>query len=179
VKSFQALVILAGVLLTIGIYVIYPPLPASDSITANILSGNYYSVIHFDMYKTNQISGTYSVSGGSSVNVYIFTTSQYDLYKTGQTTDNLFKTTGSSGSFATTVSTPGTYYLVLDHATNTNAQDVQITFLVDGWSPIFLGTGIALIAIGIALGLLGNRQRRKQEAPRKVTDVVVFDQPKT
>ena len=170
---------MAGILVTIGIYVIYPPLPVSDNITANIPTGTYYSRIPFSIYKANQISGTYSVNGGSSVNVYIFTASQYDLYRTSQLTDNLFKVTGSSGSFSATVSSPGTYYLVFDHATNNSAQDVQITYLLDGWNPIFLGAGIAMIGIGIALGVLGNRQRRKQETPRKVTDVVVFDQPKT
>jgi len=113
------------------------------------------------------------------VNVYIFTAGQFDLYRTSQATDNLFKTTGSSGSFSITVSTPGTYYVVFDHAANNNAQDVQITYLRDGWNPIFLGTGVALIAAGIALGILGNKQRRKQEAPRKATDVVMFDQPKS
>ena len=178
-KSFQALVIVAGILIIIGIYVVYPPLPVSDNLAANIPTGTYYYRITFNIYKANQISGTYSVTGGTTVNVYIFTAGQFDLYKTSQTTDNLFKTTGSSGSFSTSVSTPGTYYLVLDHATNNNAQDVQITYLLDGWNPTFLVGGIALIGVGIALGILGNRQRRKQEAPRKVTDVVVFDQPKT
>jgi len=179
VKSFQALIILAGILFIIGVYVIYPPLPLSDNLAANIPTGNYYYRISFSIVKENQISGTYSVTGGTNVNVYIFTAGQFDLYRTSQSTSNLFRATGSSGSFSATVSTPGTYYLVFDHAADNNAQDVQITYLRDGWNPIFLGTGIALIAVGIALGVLGNKQRRKQEAPRKVTDVVVFDQPKT
>ena len=177
-KSFQALIILAGILFIIGVYVIYPPLPLSDNLAANIPTGNYYYRISFSIVKENQISGTYSVTGGTNVNVYIFTAGQFDLYRTSQATDNLFKTTGSSGSFSITVLTPGTYYVVFDHAANNNAQDVQITYLRDGWNPIFLGTGVALIAVGIALGVLGNRQRRKQEAPRKATDVVMFDQPK-
>jgi len=179
VKSFQALLIVAGILFIIGVYVIYPPLPVSDNIAANIPTGNYYYRISFSIVKENQISGTYSVTGGTTVNVYIFTAGQFDLYRTSQSTSNIFQATGSGGSFSATVSTPGTYYLVFDHAANNNAQDVQITYLRDGWNPIFLGTGIALIAAGIALGIFGNRQRRKQEAPRKATDVVMFDQPKT
>ena len=178
-KSFQALLIVAGILFIIGVYVIYPPLPVSDNIAANIPTGNYYYRISFSIVKENQISGTYSVTGGTTVNVYIFTAGQFDLYRTSQSTSNIFQATGSGGSFSATVSTPGTYYLVFDHAANNNAQDVQITYLRDGWNPIFLGTGIALIAAGIALGIFGNRQRRKQEAPRKATDVVMFDQPKT
>ena len=178
-KSFQAILVLAGILFIIGVYVIYPPLPVSDNIAANIPTGNYYYRIIFSIVKANHISGTYSVAGGTSVNVYILTASQFDAYKTSQSTSNLFQATSSSGSFSTTVSSPGTYYLVFDHAANNNAQDVQIMYLLDGWSPIFLGAGIALIAVGIALGVLGNRQRRKQEAPRKATDVVMFDQPKT
>ena len=170
---------MAGILFVIGVYVIYPPLHVSDNLAANIPTGNYYYRISFSIVKENQISGTYSVTGGTTVNVYIFTAGQFDLYRTSQSTSNLFRATGSSGSFSATVSTPGTYYLVFDHAADNNAQDVQITYLRDGWNPIFLGTGIALIAVGIALGVLGNKQRRKQEAPRKVTDVVVFDQPKT
>ena len=177
-KSFQALLIVAGILFIIGVYVIYPPLPVSDNIAANIPTGNYYYRISFSIVKENQISGTYSVTGGTTVNVYIFTAGQFDLYRTSQSTSNLFQATGSSGSFGATVSTPGTYYLVFDHASNNNAQDLQITYLLGGWNPIFLGAGVALIAAGIALGILGNRQRRKQEAPRKATDVVMFDQPK-
>ena len=178
-KSFQVLLIVAGILLIAGIYVIYPPLPVSSTLAANIPAGNYYYRIIFSIAKANRISGTFSGTGGTNVNVYILTASQFDAYKAGQSTSNLFQTTGSSGSFSATVSTPGTYYLVFDHATNNNAQDVQISYLLDGWDPIFLGTGIALITVGIALGILGNRQRRKQEAPRKATDVVMFDQPKT
>ena len=178
-KSFQALLIVAGILFVIGVYVIYPPLPVSDNLAANIPTGNYYYRISFSIVKENQISGTYSVTGGTTVNVYIFTAGQFDLYRTSQSTSNIFQATGSGGSFSATVSTPGTYYLVFDHAANNNAQDVQITYLRDGWNPIFLATGVALIAAGIALGILGNKQRRKQEAPRKATDVVMFDQPKT
>ena len=178
-KSFQALLIVAGILFVIGVYVIYPPLPVSDNLAANIPTGNYYYRISFSIVKENQISGTYSVTGGTTVNVYIFTAGQFDLYRTSQSTSNIFQATGSGGSFSATVSTPGTYYVVFDHAANNNAQDVQITYLRDGWNPIFLGTGIALIAAGIALGILGNKQRRKQEAPRKATDVVMFDQPKS
>ena len=178
-KSFQALLIVAGILFVIGVYVIYPPLPVSDNLAANIPTGNYYYRISFSIVKENQISGTYSVTGGTTVNVYIFTAGQFDLYRTSQSTSNIFQATGSGESFSATVSTPGTYYLVFDHAANNNAQDVQITYLRDGWNPIFLGTGVALIAVGIALGIFGNRQRRKQEAPRKATDVVMFDQPKT
>ncbi|TMI57524.1 hypothetical protein E6H16_10355 [Candidatus Bathyarchaeota archaeon] len=170
---------MAGILFVIGVYVIYPPLPVSDNLAANIPTGNYYYRISFSIVKENQISGTYSVTGGTTVNVYIFTAGQFDLYRTSQSTSNIFQATGSGGSFSATVSTPGTYYLVFDHAANNNAQDVQITYLRDGWNPIFLGTGVALIAVGIALGIFGNRQRRKQEAPRKATDVVMFDQPKT
>jgi len=180
VKSFQAILALAGILFIIGVYVIYPPLPVSDNLAANIPTGNYYYRITFSMVKANQISGTYSVTGGTTVNVYILTASQFDAYKASQSTSNLFQATGSSGSFGATVSTPGTYYLVFDHASNNNAaQDLQITYLLGGWNPIFLGTGIALIVAGIALGILGNKQRQKQEAPRKATDVVMFDQPKT
>ena len=159
-KSFQAILALAGILFIIGVYVIYPPLPVSDNLAANIPTGNYYYRITF--------------------NIYILTASQFDAYKASQSTSNLFQATGSSGSFGATVSTPGTYYLVFDHASNNNAaQDLQITYLLGGWNPIFLGTGIALIVAGIALGILGNKQRQKQEAPRKATDVVMFDQPKT
>lgn len=178
-KSFQAILVLAGILFIIGVYVIYPPLPVSDNIAANIPTGNYYYRIIFSMVKANHISGTYSVSGGNTVNVYILTAGQFDLYRTSQSTGNLFQTTGSSGGFSATIASPGTYYLVFDHAATNNAQDVQITYLLDGWSPIFLGAGIALIAGGTSLGILGNGQRRKQEAPRKATDVVMFDQPKT
>lgn len=177
-KSFQAILVLAGILFIIGIYVIYPPLPVSDNIAANIPAGNYYYRVIFSMVKANRISGTFSTAAGTTVNVYIFTASQFDAYKAGQTTTNLFQTTASTGSYSTTISTPGTYYLVLEHATNNNAQDVQITYLLDGWSPIFLGSGIGLIAVGIVLGYVGSRQRRRQEAPRQATDVVMFDQPK-
>ena len=180
-KAFQAILIFSGILIIAGIYVIYPPLPVSNNLSANIPAGNYYYRITFNILKADHISGTFSTTDGS-LNVYVFTSTQFASYQSsGQTSSNLYQLLGvSNGPFAANVESPGNYYVVFEHvAGSTSSENVQISYVLDGWNPIFILGGIVLIAIGVALGFFGRMRRSKTEAPRKATDVVMFDQHKT
>ncbi len=97
-------------------------------------------------------------------------------YRNGQLNGYLFKTTGTSGSFSAGNLFPGTYHLVFEHASTTNAQDVQVAYDLGGWSTVWIVGGIGLIAGGIILGYVSARQRRKFETPRQATGIVMFDQ---
>jgi hypothetical protein len=45
-------------------------------------------------------------------------------------------------------------------------------------NPVFLVSGIGLLAAGVILAVLGYARKRKVVSPRSVTDVVMFDQEK-
>jgi hypothetical protein len=181
VKAFQALLVIGGILVIIGIYVVYPPFPISGNYAASIPTGNYFYRITFNILKADHILGTFSEASGNSVTVYIFNAAQYDAYRNGGFAVSLFSTSGPTGSFSASISSPGDYYLILQHgASNTNQiQNVQVSYVIDGMNPVFLGSGIALIAAGIALGYLGYIKKRRTVAPRSVTDVILFDRPQT
>ncbi len=181
-KGFQALLIIGGLLIVVGVYLAIPPTPFSATHTANIPSGaNYYYQLAMDVRKGGHISGTFSELSGNTILLYVFNSAQYDAYRSGGSVlDSMFQTSGSTGSFSVAVLTPGTYYIILQHAASTanQAQNVQVSYTIDGMNLIYLGSGLGVLAAGLILAIFGYRRKRKVTPPRTVTDVVMFGQPK-
>ncbi len=176
-KSFQVILAIAGILLIAGVYVIYPPLPFSNSHSLTIPEGNYFYHIDLSITKLGHISGTFSDSSCNGIIVYVMDDGQFQNLKAGLSTSSLFSTTGTNGGFSANIVSPGSYHLVLEHDLNTAQQTVQISYQVDGMNLVFLGTGIGLIVAGVALVLVGRRSRQRYEPPRKHSDVILFDKP--
>ncbi len=176
-RAFQALLVLGGILVIVGIYVVFPASPVSGAEAASIPTGNYYYRIGFSIFKGGHLSGSFAEASGNIVTLYIFDTSQFDSYRTSGVTTSLFETSGANGSFSALLSSPGNYYIVLQHGTaySGQAQNVQVSYAIDGINPTILFSGIGTIVGGIFVALLGYARKRKTTPPRAVTDVILFD----
>src|SRR3989442_4524863 len=158
-KSFQVILAIAGILLIAGVYVIYPPLPFSNSHSLTIPDGNYFLHIDLSITKLGHISGTFSDSSGNGVVVNVMDDGQFHNFKAGLSTSSLFLTTGTSGGFSANIVGPGSYYLVLEHDLNQAQHTIQISYQVAGMNPVFFGTGIGLLEAVVTLLLVGTSSR--------------------
>src|SRR5438128_415837 len=154
----------------IGFYIVLPATTVSGDQAASInIGANHYYRITFNILKAGKISGTFSETSGNSITLYIFNQQQQTAYQSGQTTDSMFSTSGS----------PGSYYLVLEHGASftDQVQNVQVSWVLDGSNPALLGTGLAILATGLVLLFIGYRKMHRASPPPSATDVVMFDQP--
>ena len=167
-------------MLIIGVYIVLPATAVSGDQAAsiNIGANNYYRIT-FNILKAGRISGTFSETSGNSITLYIFNQQQQTGYQSGQTTDNMFSTSGSTGSFSASVLSPGNYYLVLEHGASfaDQVQNVQVSWVLDGSNLALLGTGLAILATGLVFLFIGYRKMHGASPPPSATDVVMFDQP--
>ena len=179
-RAFRALISIGGLLVIIGVYLLLPATAVSKTETDTIPAGNYFFRITFSVQKAGQISGTYSETAGNSVTLFVFNGAQLDAYRTGVNSSRMFATSGSSGSYSASVFSPGDYYLVLQHgsAYSSQPQSVLLTWTLDGMNPVWLGLGVSVLIVGVALSSLGYLKRRGALPPPSATDVIMFDQPK-
>ena len=148
----------------------------TDTIPAG---GNYFFRITFSIQKAGQISGTYSETSGNLVTLFVFNGAQLGAYRTGDNSSRMFVTSGSSGSYSASVFSPGDYYLVLQHgsAYSGQTQSVRLTWTLDGMNPVWLGSGLSVLIIGVVLSSLGYLKRRGALPPPSATDVIMFNKP--
>ena len=92
----------------------------------------------------------------------------------------MFVTSGITGTYSASVFSPGDYYLVLEHgaAYSNQAQNVRLSWTLDGMNPVWLALGISVLTIGLVLSSLGYLKRRGASPPPSATDVIMFDKPK-
>lgn len=178
-RAFRALISLGGILVIIGIYLVLPAAAVSNTETDTIPAGNYFFRITFSVQKAGQISGTFSETSGNSVTLFVFNGAQLDAYRTGVNSGWMFTASGSSGSYSASIFSPGNYYLVLQHgsAYAAQSQSVQLTWTLDGMNPVWLGIGVSVLIVGVALSSLGYLKRRGALPPPSATDVIMFDKP--
>src|SRR5438093_13117026 len=88
----------------------------------------------------------------------------------------MFVTSGSTGSYSASVFSPGDYYLVLEHgaAYSSQAQNVQLSWTLEGMNPDWLALGISVVVIGVVLCSLGYLKRCGALLPPSPTYVIMF-----
>src|SRR5437660_9326715 len=92
-KSFQVILAIAGILLIAGVYVIYPPLPFSNSHSVTIPDGNYFLHIDLSITKLGHISGTFSDSSGNGVVVNVIDDGRFQNFNPELSTTSPILTT--------------------------------------------------------------------------------------
>lgn len=190
-KGWQVLLVLGGLLVLIGLGLTAAAvLPGTTAETVTIPPGaGWYYYYEFDLLGTGGVRGSYSVVSTTSVNVFVFTQSQFSAYTSSGSTSSLWASPGaSSGSFDVSLPGSGKYYLVFEHAAGTEAveQEVEVTVTVSGVTPTLLAGGIGLTIIGVILAVVGTLRKRKATAPLlgapaapvPARDVVMFQEPK-
>jgi len=126
----------------------------------------YYNYISVGLFPGAKLSGIYQVSDGSSIELYVFSSQDYENYQNGGTAYYITHASGSSGSFDVTVDTGGTYYIVLEHsdAYNNRRQTGSATYKITGTDVVMLVVGALILVIGLVLTIFGVKLRRKEQA---------------
>jgi hypothetical protein len=159
---------------------VIPATAVSSNETDTIPAGNYFFRITFSIQKAGQISGSYSGTAGNPITLYLFNGPQLAAYRAGDNSSRMFVTSGITGTYSASVSSPGDYYLVLEHgaAYSSQAQNVQLSWTLNGMNPVWLALGISVLTIGLVLSSLGYLKGRGASPPPSATDVIMFDKPK-
>jgi len=145
--------------------------PASDSATITIPSGaNWYYVYDFSLLASGHLSGTFQERSGGTVDVYVFTDAQFNVYDGGGSPQPLFSTSGVSGTIDVALPGSDTFHLVFDHGAGYDSleQDVTVDITVSGIGPpIVVIAGIIALGLGILFIVLAAwKERRDRRAPQ-------------
>ncbi len=127
--------------------------PASDSATITIPSGaNWYYAYDFSLLASGHLSGTFQERSGGTVDVYVLTDAEFNVYDGGGSPQPLFSTSGVSGVIDVALPGSDTFHLVFDHGAGYDSleQDVTVAITVSG-----IGPPIIVLAVVGAICLLG------------------------
>ncbi len=140
--------------------------PSEGTTTGELPAGEgYYSYVKISMWLNGHVKGDFEVTSGSgTVHLYILDSAQYEDYRVDGVSENMFSSIGSSGPFSADLPTMSTYYLVVDHASTTEAKTVRMTYKVSGLDVKFLVGGAVALAIGAVLAMVGMRMKAKEVA---------------
>lgn len=179
----KVLLVVGVVLALIGLaMIVYAILPAERTSSETILTGAgnyiYWSV---GGLMNGNISLNFSVDTGT-VNVYVFDKTNYNNYANANAFVPIaYAPDIPAGVFSLELPGSGQYYLVFDHAVNSQniAQEVTVKVKVTGTSIMGLTIGVVLLVVGAILAVVGFIMRKKEPAAQKTqgpTDVVMVGQ---
>jgi len=145
--------------------------PASDSATITIPSGaNWYYAYDFSLLASGHLSGTFQERSGGTVDVYVLTDAEFNVYDGGGSPQPLFSTSGVSGVIDVALPGSDTFHLVFDHGAGYDSleQDVTVAITVSGIGPpIIFVAGIIALGLGILFVVLAAwKERRDRRAPQ-------------
>lgn len=170
-RKFRVLVVLGGIFLALGLlFALGAQANDSKDSTFTIPSGAgyYYQYTLSGMFTGEQITFSYGVQSGGTVDVYFLNAAAYSSYSYDLTvpTSLYANTSTGSGTGSVVIPADGTYYLVVNHGSGftTSAQSGQMSIRASGLNLTLLAAGIALVVVGIALLALGYRMRGKAQA---------------
>jgi len=185
--SPKIIAIVAYILIIIGIIgVAWGLQPTEGDVTASLPSGaGYYSYIKISMWLNGHVSGSYEVTSDGTVRLLVLDSEQFDEYSvSGYVSNPLDSSTSTAGSFSADLPTTGAYYIVVEHASTTDPQEIDISYKVTGIDLTYLIAGAVLLAIGAVLAVVSMRMKAKAKAvapPAPVqptSEVVMFDKKK-
>ncbi len=183
-RLFQVLSILAIVALFAGIGFLGSALnPKRVTITFTIPAGSIHVARwDFDVVSGGSASGSFLVSSGGDVELYVMTQSQHEAFLSGRNGGSLAFSEGPSGNFTAVLPSAGRYSLVIAHAADyTNVEEqglvaIRISAIhtwpfIEGFGGVLAGGTLGAIAYG-----LRTRYRRIASAgPPPEGGVVFFD----
>lgn len=180
-KPSRVAIIFGGILITAGVFMLYPTRGDIDSYNDTLPPGQA-AYIEFNILFAGRASGDYRETTGRSINLYVYDAQQFLRFSTTPATpQGLFSTSGVSGTFSANIPMPGKYYLVIDQGAGNEQATVTwvLNLKLDGTNTLFLGLGATMIAAGAITAVIGYRAKKKAESQRQPSpqDVVLFDQP--
>ncbi|UCE90939.1 MAG: hypothetical protein JSV90_05800 [Methanobacteriota archaeon] len=168
------------VIASIGLLIlVFAILPAEDTTDFTIPSGGYYYGIYYSGLIGGSIDMDYVAAEGD-IRVYVFDQQGYDSYVSTGHKDDLFTTSGDSGSFSFALPDSGRYYFVFEHGSLSESlnQDVTVTAKINGIAMTGMVLGVVLIVVGVVVAVLGGRMKAREAADEPAspapTDVTFF-----
>lgn len=182
-KTFKVWLVVGGILVAIGLLLIYSGLLPSSSITRTEeipYGADWFLYLELNLEAGKYVSGDFAETLGRTVNFYIFNEQQFNSYSQVGSSLSMFSLISNSGTFSFSAPTSGKYYLVFAHSVGyQEIQHVRVTYRIAGISWSLLTAGITILAVGAVLEAFGLRLKKKQAAPtQQPADVVMFDQPR-
>lgn len=183
-KNWRILIIVAGILALISIFVMYISyISDSDSDNLSIPAGaGWYYFYEFYLPSGGTVDVDYQEVQSTSVTVYLLDSTQYHRYVDGQTFNSIYSYIGSSGEFSETVGSSGKYYLVFTHGVDSmnTSQSVNVDFKINGFDIVLFIIGLIVLIVAIGLAIYGLKLKKEDRPPwqvevQKESDVVMFD----
>jgi hypothetical protein len=165
-KWFLVFFIIGVALAPVGFVALIKDQPYAGAFSFTVPPGEYY-YLPLRVVNGGRVSGNFVESQGQLVSLYVFNQQQFDEYQIKGALSSLFSTTNlSQGTYSTSISAPGTYYVVTAHGTgyDQTSQQLTLTVRVDGTNLPYLGLeSLVPIALGLlaASYLVQKRQNRQ------------------
>ena len=175
---------IGAVLVVVGLLgVVYGVMPGDESDTLTLPVGSeYYYVIETKDIINLEISGDFTVTGGSTVAFYVFTPDQYDDFAAGTGTASLYHATAAAAEFSVADEGAGKLFIVFMHGDTYDAQEVSYNMSASGIILTLVVAGAILMAAGVVMIVFALRVKKGETAAvppmPQSGDVVRFDQPK-
>jgi len=157
-----ALMILIGLAATVGSLHLSPETRDFDIDAGNL----YFNYIDVGLFAGARLKGSFTVTSGGSINLYIFENREYQNYYNGNDCYYIESASGSSGTFDITVDVGDTYYIVLEHGSGYESmrQTGEVTHQIIGTDFVMIGLGIGLFIGGLMAIVYGWALKKKNDA---------------
>jgi len=160
--AFGVVLLLAGLYSAVFGGLVHSPTDRTFSIPAGAYFYGYYKE---SLSAGQTIRMDFTVTGGSTVDVFILNEAQWSDYSYDLSSASLASASGSHGSVSFNVETGGTYYLAIDHGSgySSSTQEGKATINITGTNTGCLMIGAAIVVVGVLM-LVGGFIRGKKEA---------------
>ncbi len=181
-RRIARIVILVGIVLIVaGMFALfYATSPSGSQDTAalppNDLSTQteYFSEYSWSVLAGGTVHGTFAVTNGTPVSVFVFNDADYNTWVNGQNLTGLYNTTAVSGTLDLQVSGWDTYHIVFAHGPGYGnvTQDVSVNLTSTGIDPGYFLGGVAAAVIGLILVVFATIRLRRpaEQAPTGVLE---------
>ncbi len=180
-RVVRILIVVGIVFVLAGLFLIFYAMSPSGSqdtapIPPNDLSTQteYFSEYDWSVLSGGTVQGTFTVTNGTPVSVFVFNDADYNAWTNGQNLTGLYNVTAASGTLDLQVSGWNTYHIVFAHGPGYGGQeqDVSVDLTSTGIDPGYFLGGIAAAVIGVALAIFAVLRSRRpaQQAPSGVLE---------
>src|SRR4030042_451333 len=160
-KKSRAVLIGASIAVAIGVLLLLVAIPTSNHTTSVSIPSENYAWFEWATVLGVKVSGSFEVASGDQVTLKVFDGAGYDQYALTGNGVPLDEASGISGTFEGSRSGVGILVIVIE---NYEPHTVELTmdYSIAGLAVTYFGIGVAVLVIGVVLGLLGRKMRIKE-----------------
>lgn len=187
-RKWRVAYLVGGILIFIGFSIAMPSiipsiLPSGEmkTLTATIEPQHYIYTSTLDEISLGSISGSFMATPGT-VDFYIFTEEQYDVYSRVGTSSSVLHASGESEEFYADLSGGGHFYIVAEHGSGSywdKHQTFTMEYRISGFPSFFPTVGFVIVLFGAAVVVYGVIEKRREphcEYVEPILDVTIFEE---